>query len=937
MFIRRQLALAILTLSLLTQTFAQSAQTAQDGAAQAKPEAAATTAVTASVAGSGVRFAAPAAALQLRLEIYAANGERVFDSGARQGSVLDWQPADVAQGLADGSYLCVVTVKDIQGRAKQRLGTLSLASGQASLQRVRGQEVTDAQKQTLAASGRAQAGDPADADNALTILQQGKARAATVTAHDGQDGQVTSTTGALTFRTGDTYAGQDKEQVRITPEGRVGIGTDKPEESLDVAGTIRARGGIKFDDGTVLTSAKNATPSGVAVLSATGGGTVTPSATGTGTANKLAKWIDGTGTLGDSGLAELNGRIGIGIPNPAVRLDLVETTGQAQPVLQFRDSAANSPRGRLHAGTESGVAKLFLEFWKDTTQTGFPSRAVALGMSNPGVVTLENDFIFSTFSGAWAERMRIQNLTGNVGIGTTNPTQKLEVAGSVKLTGAGSGIIFPDGTTMTTAAAGGGGGGGAMSGTSIVNAINDPATVGSISDARIAGNVARVNGANVWSAANVFQFGLSANNALVTNVGNPVNAGDAVNKAYTDSNFIKFVPGAEQLSVGDANGTAPMINLRGGSTCCSGPGGHTPAFFKVFQNGSMVVTGNLGIGVSPMQGKGYRTSWDSYKGAFRSGYADNEWDDANVGFFSWAGGSNSTAIGLYALAFGDTNSAESTSSIVFGSGNQVKGAAGFSAGAGNRVCDTYGVAFGNKAQSGGPLINGKCDPDTFNLRGLAAIALGYNVTADQDHTTAMGKFATNNGFSGTFIWSDGSATATADTFRNTANNEFAARATGGFRFRTNLGGTTGCNLPAGSGVFNCTSSRYTKQNFLAVNGEDILARLRSVPVTTWNYISEGAQSKHMGPMAEDFYQAFGLGTTNTAIGVQDLAGVSLAAVKSLDERTAQLQQRTLEVEKLRSEVQELRAANATMEQRLAALEQSMQQSAGKQQQQSPRR
>jgi hypothetical protein len=29
-----------------------------------------------------------------------------------------------------------------------------------------------------------------------------------------------------------------------------------------------------------------------------------------------------------------------------------------------------------------------------------------------------------------------------------------------------------------------------------------------------------------------------------------------------------------------------------------------------------------------MQGKGYRTSWDSYKGAFRSGYADNEWDDA---------------------------------------------------------------------------------------------------------------------------------------------------------------------------------------------------------------------------------------------------------------------------------------------------------------------
>jgi hypothetical protein len=365
-----------------------------------------------------------------------------------------------------------------------------------------------------------------------------------------------------------------------------------------------------------------------------------------------------------------------------------------------------------------------------------------------------------------------------------------------------------------------------------------------------------------------------------------------------------------------------MLSLKGGSTCCSGPGGFTPADFKIFQNGSFVATGNLGIGVSPMEGKGYRTSWHTYKGAFRSGYADNEWDDANTGFFSWAGGSNSTASGLYAFSFGDTNFASSTSSIAFGSGNEVKGAAGFSAGAGNRVCDTYGVAFGNKAQSGGPLINGRCDPDSFNITGLAAVAIGYNVTADKDHTTAMGKFASNNGFSGTFVWSDGSATASADTFRNTANNEFALRATGGFRFRTNLTGTTGCNLPAGSGVFNCTSSRYTKENFRMVSGEDVLSRLRKIQVSTWNYISEGGQVRHMGPMAEDFYQAFTLGTGNTSIGVQDLAGVSLAAVKALDQRTAQLQQKSAEVDQLRIEVDMLRSANAAMEQRLAALEQN---------------
>jgi hypothetical protein len=520
-------------------------------------------------------------------------------------------------------------------------------------------------------------------------------------------------------------------------------------------------------------------------------------------------------------------------------------------------------------------------------------------------------------NGNISERLRI-NAVGNVGIGTNNPTQRLEVFGNIKLSAGGTGIMFPDGSFLTSANSAG-----APSGNAILSSLNAAGTSGTIADARLSNNIGRLNGSNTWAGPATFTAGLSAGGVAITNVGNPVNAGDALNKGFADARYVQFVPGAEQLSVGDANGTAPMINLRGGSTCCSGPGGHTPAWFKVFQNGSFVATGNLGIGVSPMQGKGYRTSWDSYKGAFRSGYADAEWDDANVGFFSWAGGSNSTAIGLYALAFGDTNSAESTSSIVFGSGNQVKGAAGFSAGAGNRVCDTYGVAFGNKAQSGGPLINGKCDPDSFNLRGLAAVAIGYNVTADQDHTTAMGKFASNNGFSGTFIWSDGSATASADTFRNNANNEFAARATGGFRFRTNLTGTTGCNLPAGSGVFNCTSSRTTKQNFRAIDSNDVLAKLRALDLSTWNYTSEGPQVRHAGPMAEDFYKAFGLGVGNSSIGVQDLGGISLAAAKALDVRTTELQDKLGEIAQLRGEVDQLRAANAAMEKRLAAIEARM--------------
>ena len=445
---------------------------------------------------------------------------------------------------------------------------------------------------------------------------------------------------------------------------------------------------------------------------------------------------------------------------------------------------------------------------------------------------------------------------------TANTIVKRDASGKF----AAAGITFADNTTLTSANVNA-----VVNGTNAISAINDAATAGTISEARLSTNVFR------------------------------------------------FSPTAPQLFVGDANGTSPMINLRGQSTCCGGSTGF--ADFKVFQNGSFVATGNLGIGVSPMEGKGYRTSWHTYKGAFRSGYADNEWDDVNVGFFSWAGGSNSTASGLYSFSFGDTNFARNTSSIAFGSGNEVKGAAGFAAGAGSRVCDTYGVAFGNKAISGGPILaDGKCDPDTYNITGLAAIAMGYNVTASQDHTIALGKFASNNGFSGTFVWSDGSATAAADTFKNTANNEFAARATGGFRFRTNLAGTTGCNLPAGSGVFNCTSSRYTKENFTPVSGRDILSRLRMVPVTSWNYISEGQTVRHLGPMAEDFWEQFQLGVGNKSIGIQDMAGVSIAAVKELDN---ELQQKNAEIERLRNEVNQLKASQNELEKRLEAIEKAV--------------
>ncbi|HYN84788.1 MAG TPA: hypothetical protein VER32_06025, partial [Pyrinomonadaceae bacterium] len=563
--------------------------------------------VTASASAAGVRFVSPGETRRIRVEVFSATGERVFDSEFRSGGIAEWD----AQAAADGSYLCIVTAEDLNGKASRKFTTVTKREGRVALGR-------EGDEQLKVELSRAFAAAQAGGEMASTAKGNIKGQAVTVTAHDGQHGQVTSTTGDLTFRTGNVFSGKDKEQMRVTTDGRVGIGTDAPESALDVAGEIRARGGIRFADGTVINSA-NALPQGV-LNSAQGSsqaGAASASLAGSGTTGRLTKWTDGaTGTLGDSVITESAGKVGIGNSSPATTLDMVgsltlrhnassggfriadraSAPGQ-QMVFAAAPAAASSVFNTFVSGATLAAPK-FAQFsaWTtdidlnpaNATQFTFahsPTDGGILATVKYGTAVAGKISIQPNWNGATPTAL-VVDTNSNVGVGTAAPAQKLEVVGNMKLTGANNGVIFPDGTKQTSAAA-------------------------------------SIGGANTWTGAQVFSVGLSANNALITNVGNPVNAGDAVNKAYTDANFVKFVPGAEQLSVGDANGTATMINLRGGSTCCSGPGGHTPAFFKVFQNGSFVATGNLGIGTSPMEGKGYRTSWHTYKGAFRSGYADN--------------------------------------------------------------------------------------------------------------------------------------------------------------------------------------------------------------------------------------------------------------------------------------------------------------------------
>src|SRR5436305_8201790 len=122
----------------------------ESGAAQAQAPAAAT--VTAAAAASGVRFVSTEGSRRIRLEVYSAAGERVYDSEFRQGSILDWDGA----GTADGSYLCVVTVEDLRGASARRLSAVSIQSGRAAVRKEDEEQMKAEHAPALAAAGRTQ-------------------------------------------------------------------------------------------------------------------------------------------------------------------------------------------------------------------------------------------------------------------------------------------------------------------------------------------------------------------------------------------------------------------------------------------------------------------------------------------------------------------------------------------------------------------------------------------------------------------------------------------------------------------------------------------------------------------------------------------------------------------------------------------------------------
>lgn len=198
----------------------------------------------------------------------------------------------------------------------------------------------------------------------------------------------------------------------------------------------------------------------------------------------------------------------------------------------------------------------------------------------------------------------------------------------------------------------------------------------------------------------------------------------------------------------------------------------------------------------------------------------------------------------------------------------------------------------NSATVGGGYSN---NADGF----YAAIPGGYDNGANGYYSFAAGRRAKASN-QGCFVWGDATD---ADITCNT-DNRWRIRASGGVYFYSSSDLSTGSYLAAGSGSWSSVSDRQLKNNFAPTDGREVLARLTQIPIATWNYKTQDASIRHIGPTAQDFYTAFAVGEDDTHISTVDADGVALAAIQGLyetvrekDKQIAALETRVAALEK----------------------------------------
>lgn len=123
-------------------------------------------------------------------------------------------------------------------------------------------------------------------------------------------------------------------------------------------------------------------------------------------------------------------------------------------------------------------------------------------------------------------------------------------------------------------------------------------------------------------------------------------------------------------------------------------------------------------------------------------------------------------------------------------------------------------------------------------------------------------------------------------------------------------------MPMYAPSFNTTSASAAKTDIEPVDPQGALDGVRSLDVATWRFI-DADDGRHMGPMAEQFHEAFELGDTDESIATVDADGVAFAAIQGLAAENDRLREALTATERT---VEELAAETETLREQVDALE-----------------
>jgi hypothetical protein len=319
-------------------------------------------------------------------------------------------------------------------------------------------------------------------------------------------------------------------------------------------------------------------------------------------------------------------------------------------------------------------------------------------------------------------------------------------------------------------------------------------------------------------------------------------------------------------------------------------GGHAANNTTAGVRGATIAGGGVatGDGDPDFANEGPNRVTDAY-GTVGGGYANRAGDDANTpvdrAFATVGGGLQNTASGFRSTVGGGySNTASGVNSIVSGGAlNQATGAVSAVGGGASNV------ATGNYSTIGGGWINQAIGP-------TASVGGGYSNSASGESSTVPGgAYNLAQGIrslaaghraksmsDGCFTWADNSDFDFSCAFVNA----FTARATGGVYFVTaiNVSGTAtaGVQVAGGGGSWSSLSDRAAKRDLALADAGDVLAKVAALPIYTWRYRTETSGALHLGPVAQDFSAAFGLGDSDQRITTVDADGVALAAIQGLN-------------------------------------------------------